>query len=127
MSEIFSREQKPAPGIDYSEIHIPDKKSLGTGIFTMVIEPDAMVKNNPIVSSIVNVPVFQLMVNINSEEKEVVALIGRADNTPALSRKAFELPGIKDLSRSRRFEVVFKDWNIKDLLLNGKKLQESVL
>ncbi|MEK6528410.1 MAG: hypothetical protein AABZ36_05995, partial [Nitrospirota bacterium] len=65
MAEIKSREQDPIAGIEYSEIIIPDENNMGTGTFTSVLKPDAMAKNNPLISTIVNEPVFKMFVNIN--------------------------------------------------------------
>jgi len=53
MSEIKNRQDNPVPGIDYSEICIPDEHNLGTGTFTTVLEPGAMAKISPIISTIV--------------------------------------------------------------------------
>jgi hypothetical protein len=54
MSGIKSRGEKPVPGIEYSEISIPDEKKLGTGKFSTVLEPGALSRINPIISSIIN-------------------------------------------------------------------------
>ncbi|MCK5511519.1 MAG: hypothetical protein KAI96_01850 [Thermodesulfovibrionia bacterium] len=123
MAAINSREQKPVPGIDYSEIRIPDEENLGTGTFKTVLLPNAMAKNCPIINTIVNVPVFQLMVNINSAENEVTVLLGKADKSPALFRRVFKLSENLDLSKAYSFEVTFSHWKIKDLKMNRKKLQ----
>ena len=45
MGEIKSHEENPVPGIAYSDIHIPDEDSLGTGVFTTVLHPGAFGKN----------------------------------------------------------------------------------
>ncbi|MEF9437981.1 MAG: hypothetical protein L0922_04270, partial [Candidatus Mariimomonas ferrooxydans] len=82
-----SRQNNPVPGIDYSEICIPDEHNLGTGTFTTVLEPGAMAKISPIISTIVNEPVFKLMINIHLAANEIIALLGKADNSPALSPK----------------------------------------
>ncbi len=124
MAEIKSRETNPVPGIDYSEICIPDEQNLGTGTFTTVLQPNAMAKINPIISSITNVPVFQLIVNINGATNEITALLGKADKSPALSRKVFGLPEKIEFSDVYKFGVIFKDWKIKDLLMNGGSLQQ---
>ena len=127
MAEIISREQKPVPGIDYSEIRIPGEENLGTGTFTILLEHDAMPKINPIVSTIINEPVFQLLVNIDSEVKEVTALIGKADNTPPISREVFILPENNKLPDAHKFEITFKDWEIKDVMMNGDNLERILL
>lgn len=124
MAEIKSRENNPLPGIYYSEIRIPDEQNLGTGTFTTVLEPDAMAKVSPLISSIVNKPVFKLIVNILLAEKEVTALLGRADNTPALSREVFKIPEKINLSEKHSFKVIFKDWKIKDIKMNREKLEK---
>ncbi|MBI5097730.1 MAG: hypothetical protein HZB30_00630 [Nitrospirae bacterium] len=124
MAEIESREDKPLPGIEYSEIHIPDEDNLGTGIFTTVLEPRATAKINPIISAIRNVPVFQLIVNINSAENEVTVLLGKADNSPASSREVFMMPKIFDASMTHRLDAIFKDWKITELKMNGDNLEK---
>ena len=122
MAEIRSREDKPLPGIDYSEILIHDEEDLGTGVFTTVLEPKAMAKINPILSSIRNAPEFQLMVNINLAEEAITVLLGKADNSPALSRAVFKLPKKVDTSITNQFDTVFRDWKITELRMNGDKL-----
>jgi len=122
MAEIRNREDKPLPGIDYSEILIPDEEDLGTGFFTTVLEPKAMAKINPILSSIRNAPEFQLMVNINLAEEAITVLLGKADNSPALSREVFKLPKKIDTSKTHQFDTIFRDWKITELRMNGNKL-----
>lgn len=124
MAEIKSRQQKPVPGIDYSEIHIPDEQNLGTGTFTTVLESDAMKKNNPVISTIVNEPVFKLFVSINLAIEEVTVLLGKADKSPPLARDVFKIPGKFDASGIHSFDVTFKDWKIKDLRMDGSSLEK---
>lgn len=122
MTEIRSREKKPVPGIDYSEICIPEENNLGTGTFITVLDPNAMAKVNPIISSIVNKPVFQLILSINIAIESVTAMIGKADNTPPLSRKVFALPKAIDVSEAHRFDVGFSRWEIVSLKMDGELL-----
>lgn len=117
MAEINSRENNPVPGIDYSEIYIPEEQNLGTGTFKTVLQPNAMAKICPIISTIINEPVFKLLVNINVATDEITALLGKPDNSPALSREVFKIPKKPDLSDVYSFEVIFKDWEIKDLMM----------
>jgi hypothetical protein len=123
MAEIKSCEQNPIAGIEYSEIIIPDENDLGTGTFTSVLQPDAMAKNNPLISTIVNEPVFKLFVNINIVTEEATVLLGKADDSPPLSREIFKLPKEINAKESHRFEAVFKDWKVKGLKMNGKGLK----
>ncbi len=123
MAEIKSREQNPVPGIDHSDIHIPDENNLGTGTFITVLEPEAMARISPIISTIVNEPVFKLIVNILLAENEVTVLIGKADKSPPLSRAIFKLPDIPDLKKKFRFDVTFSDWKITGLQMDGNPLE----
>ncbi|MHC4184219.1 MAG: hypothetical protein ACYSR0_12805 [Planctomycetota bacterium] len=123
MPEVKSRENNPLPGIEYSEIHIPDEDSLGTGTFVTVLEPGAMAKINPIMSTIVNKPVFQLIVSVNAGEEEATVALGKADNKPALSRKVFSIPKDTRSDESHELKVVFSDWDIKALQMNGDELK----
>ena len=122
MPEVKSRENNPLPGIEYSEIHIPDEDILGTGTFATVLEAGAMAKINPIMSTIVNKPVFQLIVSVNAGEEEATVVLGKADNTPALSRKVFSIPKEARPEKSHELLVVFSDWDIKALQMNGDEL-----
>lgn len=126
MAAIESLEKKPVPGVDYSMIRISDEDNLGTGIFTTMLEPNALAKINPIISSIQNEPVFQLIVSINLAIESVTAMIGTADNTPPLSRKVFSLPKEIIVKNSHRFDVGFKDWHIEEMILDGVKLELSI-
>lgn len=125
MTEIKSREDTPLPGIEYSEISIPDENDLGTGTFTTVIEQRAMAKINPIISSISNEPAFQIVITINSAEEEATVLLGKADNTPALSRKVFIIPEDTKIHESHNFKVIFSGWEIKALELDGNAVQAA--
>ena len=125
MAEIKSRDNNPVPGIDHSEIHIPDENNLGTGTYITVLEPNAMAKINPIISSIINEPVFMLVVSINLAIESVTVMIGKADNTPPLSRKVFKLPKEIDLPATHTLDVGFGEWKIELLRMDGESLVEE--
>jgi len=125
MAEIKSRDNNPVPGIDHSEIHIPDENNIGTGTFITVLEPNAMAKINPIISSIINEPVFQLIVSINLAIESVSVMIGKADKTPPASRKVFKLPKEINLPETHRFDVSFGEWKIESLSMDGESLTEE--
>ena len=125
MSEIKSRESNPVPGIDYSEIHIADEKNVGTGSFTTLLEPKALNKINPIVSSIQNEPIFLMIVSINIAIEQVTVMIGKSHNTPPLDRKVFNIPKDIDLGKANEFTASFDDWDITALRLNGNQLKPS--
>jgi len=125
MSEIKSREDGPVPGVAYSEVHIPDDKKLGTGSFTTVLEPTALKKINPIISSIQNEPVFLMIVSINIAIEQATAMIGKSHNTPPLDRRVFTIPKGIDLMQVNDFSVSFSDWDITGMKLNGNNLQTA--
>ena len=122
MAEIKSREEEPIPGITYSEIHIPDENSLGTGTFITVLEEGAFGKKNPIISSIMNEPEFVLILSMNVAIESATAMIGKSQNTQPLDRKVFKIPTEVDTKEVLRFKVSFDDWDIKGIEINGNKL-----
>jgi hypothetical protein len=122
MPEIKSREDGPVPGVKYSEIHIPDEKMLGTGSFTTVLDPAALKKINPIISSIQNEPEFIMVVSINIAIEQITAMIGKSYNSPPLDRKVFTIPTGIDLLKENDFTVSFDDWDIQGIKLNGNNL-----
>lgn len=125
MAEVKSREDKPLPGIEYSEIHIPDDNNLGTGSFITVLDPKAMTKVNPLMSTIVNKPVFQLIISVNAGEEEITVLLGKADNTPASSRKVYIIPEETKTDESIHLKAIFGEWEITALEMNGNELKEA--
>jgi len=122
VAEIKSREEEPLPGITYSEIHIPDENSLGTGTFITVLEEGAFGKKNPIISSIMNEPEFVLILSMNVAIESATAMIGKSQNTQPLDRKVFKIPTEVDTKEVLRFKVSFDDWDIKGIEINGNKL-----
>ncbi len=123
MAEMKNRETTPIPGIEYSEIHIPDEKDVGTGTFTSVLEPKALKKINPIISSIQNEPVFLMIVSINTAISQVTAMIGKSHNTAPLDRKVFNIPDSIDDETANDFTVKFNGWDIESMKLNGDDLK----
>jgi hypothetical protein len=123
MTEIKSREDKPIPGVEYSEILIPDELYLGTGQFTTVVEPKAFTKINPIVSNVMNEPYFLMIVTINLGIDQVTALLGKAHDEGPISRKVFDVPAEINVENANDFTVFFREWDIKEIRLNGRALE----
>ena len=124
MPPIKHRQSNPSYLVAFGEIDIPDDGDLGRGSFATMLKPNALVVNNVINSQMVNVPVFQISVNINNSKKEISVLLGKADGSDPLSRRIFQLPGEIDLKPERLFLVRFKEWQVVSMELNGKKLKE---
>jgi len=125
MGEIRKRQNNPGPGIDYSELHIPDDSHLGTGKYTLSLQPNALISKKVITGIIINKPIFQMSVNINPGPKEVPVLLGKADGSDPISQKLFSLPQNIGLAGTHKFEAIFEDWKIKNLTLNEVRLIEK--
>jgi len=125
MPSIKRSQPNPSPEIEYGEINIPDDQNLGEGKFITVLRPNALVANKPIMSIMINVPVFQVSVNINPQTNLIPVLLGKADNSDPLSLKTYRIP--KDIDTSKRLTLVasFKDWQITGLTLEGNSLKED--
>ena len=123
---IKNRQNDPGPGVKYSEVYIQDDNNIGTGNYVTVLEPNALGSKDPIVSMVINIPIFQLSVNINPSTKEIPVLLGRSDGSLPISTTIFVLPQNITLSDSYKFETTFVNWKIKELLLNGIRLQRKV-
>ena len=123
MTEIKRREAHPVPGVEYSEIRIPDEHDLGTGELTIMVGPDSLGKINPIISNVMNDPYFLMIVSINLGIDQVTALLGKTHDEPPICRKVFNIPKDIKLESAHDFTVVFKEWDIKGIKLNGDELQ----
>ncbi|MGA2324325.1 MAG: hypothetical protein ABSG22_10800 [Sedimentisphaerales bacterium] len=125
MAEIKHRQHGGSPEIEYAEIHIPNDTSLGDGTFTTVLKPRVLSKNKPIISIMVNVPIFQISVNINPGTGEIPVLLGRADGTEPISKKLFLIPSVIDSSKSNILVARFKNWEITSLSLDELDLTQK--
>jgi hypothetical protein len=123
MGEIRHHRNNPGPGVSCLEIHIPDDQFMGTGTYRTVLQPNALAGDSPIVSATLNVPVFQISVAVDPATGEIPVLLGRADGSPPISGKAFGLPENIDLSSAHVLEVVFVNWQVEHLKMNGSDLQ----
>lgn len=123
MAEIKSREDKPIPGVDYSEIRIPDEFYLGTGEFTTMVEPKALAKINPIISNVMNEPYFLMIVTINLGIDQVTVLLGKAHDEGPICRKVFDIPKDINVEIANDFTVSFHEWDINDVRLNGASIR----
>ncbi|MBI4843830.1 MAG: hypothetical protein HY809_05830 [Nitrospirae bacterium] len=123
MPEIKSRDEAPVPGIDYSEIHIPNDNDLGTGTFKTVLKEDIMGKINPIISSIANEPDFLMLLTINTAIEEINVMLGKTEKEPPLSRVIFRMPKAIENKSAHTVDAHFKEWKVTEVELNGQKLE----
>jgi hypothetical protein len=123
MSGIKNRDEKPIPGVDYSEIRIPDEHYLGTGEFTTMVETKALGKINPIISNVSNEPYFLMIVTINLGIDQVTALLGKTYDEGVISRKVFNIPKDINIENANDFTVAFEEWEVKSITLNGTAME----
>lgn len=124
MTIIKNRQINPSPEIEYSEIYIPNDSNFGTGTFTTRIKKNSLLNSKLIISAIVNIPVFQLSVNLNPSIGKVPILLGRVDRKPPLSNKTYELPQIIDHTVPHEFVVYFQKWSITSFTIDTIPLHE---
>jgi hypothetical protein len=122
---VEHRQQNPSPEIEYSIIAIPDENDLGTGRFITLLKANALSSAKAIASMVVNVPVFQISVNINPGTREVPILLGRADGTDPISGRLFVLPSAVIPQVAHEFVAKFESWQVTSLELDGQPLDEK--
>jgi hypothetical protein len=122
MPPINNRRYNPSPEIEYSEINIPDDTNLGTGSFTTVLKPDSLIESKVICGMLINIPVFQISVNINPPTKEIPVLLGRADGTDPISKRVFRIPDYIDSTISHMFIARFENWQVMSLEMDEMTL-----
>ena len=125
MAEIKNREINPIPGVEYSEIRIPDEYDLGTGEFTTMLPEKSLAKNNPIISNVMNEPYFLMIVSINLGIDQVTAVLGKTHDEPPISRKVFNIPKDFNVEDAHDFTVMFKEWDVTGIKLNGKEMETA--
>ena len=122
MPPIKHRQEKPAYLVEYGEIELPDGNDFGTGKFTAMLKPNALAVSNLISCQMVNVPKFQISLNINLMQKEVSVLLGRADGSDPMTREVFVMPEVLDLNPKHKVVVGFGNWQIESAELDGVAL-----
>jgi len=124
---IKNRRQNPSPEIEYSEIHIPDDKNLGAGTFTILLKPNVLSGSKVIAGMLVNVPVFQISVNVNPATREIPVLLGKADGSNPISSKLFLFPSDLDSTISHTLVAKFQNWQVAGLEFDGLFLTQKNL
>jgi len=121
MPEIRHQQPGGSPEIVSAEIHIPNASDLGTGTFTIVLIPRALLSDKTIMSMIGNPPVFQISATINPN-RNVVVLLGKVDGSNPFDQVVFRVPHGLDLRVSQTLKVEFAGWRIVAASLNGQAL-----
>ena len=128
MAEFTHRQDRPGAGIRYGEVRFPDEQDLGTGTYSVGLEPSALAGKNPVAAVLINRPVFQLALEVNPQTREAVVTFGRADGAePALQsvHKYPEALASAPDADTRLFVVTFERWAVRRVTLDGQELERS--
>jgi hypothetical protein len=120
MPGIHTRQEKPAPGLDFSDLVIPDENDISTGTYTLGIEKGALGGKTKIISAVFNKPHFQVEVSIDPETRMIRAAVGPTD-APITSRQVM-LPDDLDRKAAHTLVVQFKDWSVTEVRIGNRRL-----
>lgn len=123
MAEFVHRQDRPGPDIHYAEVRFPDEANLGTGTYTVAVEPAALGGATPVAAVLIKRPVFQLALEVNPQSGEAVATFGRADGAQPVMQAAYRLPPFAPGGASAIFTVSFAKGAIQGLKLEGQDLE----
>lgn len=116
-----------APEIKETVLYLPDKKGrdISSGMFRTILEKGAFIKRKPIVSAVINIPIFELTVNFNPQNKppRCPVFLGTPTEDRPRDKKVFLLPedAIYDTGNQIVFDVYWENWQIADVLINDGK------
>jgi hypothetical protein len=88
-----------------------------------MLKPNALAVSNLISCQMVNVPKFQISLNINLPKREVSVLLGRADGSDPMTRVVFILPDFTDLNPKHKVVAKFDNWQVSSVELDGTMLK----
>lgn len=131
MSEVTTRIENPSPGVRVQKLHIPDDANFGTGTFIAVLNKDVLMPvvepgQKVIETTAENPPRFRLFFGVNPGTGEICVLLGRADGTPPVSDNTFVLPSGTAASEEHQFKVVFRNWRLLSLQMDGQCVEPNV-
>ena len=122
MAEFTHRQDRPGPQIHYGEVRFPDERELGTGTYSVAVEPAALTGDTPVAAVVMNRPVFQLALEVNPQSREAVVTFGRADGAEPVSQSAYRLPDAAPPAGPAVFVVEFDQWTVRRVTLDQREL-----
>ena len=122
MAEFTHRQDRPGPQIHYGEVRFPDESELGTGTYSVAVEPAALTGDKPVAAVVMNRPVFQLALEVNPQTREAVVTFGRADGAEPVSQTAYRLPDNPAPAGPAVFVVEFERWTVRRVTLDQREL-----
>ena len=124
MAEFTHRQDRPGPNIRHAQVRFPDEQDLGTGTYTVAVEPAALAAPQPVAAVLINRPVFQLALEVNPQSREAVVTFGRADGAEPVLQSVYRLPSTPLTPRVGDFVVTFEKWTVRSLKLDGRELEK---
>ena len=118
-----------APEIKETTISLNAEDDVSSGKFETILNSGVLFRRRPVASLIVNVPIFQLSVNLNPQNKpsRCVVLIGKPIENFPRDKKTFLISDeiINDITTEHKVLVCWNNWNIIELRINEKVIAES--
>lgn len=122
MPPIRTGQVNPAHNVALTELYIPTDSDIGTGTFTTVLAPNALLEGHTEIVSIVSNPgIFQISVTIHADNM-VAVLLSRSDGSPPVHRLPFRLPEWVDPLISHALLVRFAGWYIIGATFDGQPI-----
>ncbi len=115
----------PNHKVESSEIILNNgEKDLSVGSFTTILKPDSLNDKVPIISSIINAPLFQISVTFNPQNNppRIVVLLGDAISKPK-DKEIFEIPSNINNSITHTFQVLWQNSRIISLNMDSQPLK----
>ena len=123
MAQFTHRQDRPGPQIHYGEVRFPDETDLGTGTYSVAMEPAALTGEKPVAAVVMNRPVFQLALEVNPQSREAVVTFGRADGAESAVQTVYRLPDATvAVTGPVVFVVSFERWTIRSMTMDQREL-----
>lgn len=114
MKEIRHKVPGASEEVESAEIHIPDDSDVGSGEFTLTLNPNALPASKMFWSTIIHPPKLQVSATFDTKMNVSVQL-GIADSS---DRKTFRIPASIKPQQKRTLRIHFSKWKITDAFLD---------
>jgi len=119
MTEIRHQVPGASEEIESAEIYIPDDSDVGSGEFTMVLNPDALPASKVFWQTIIHPPLLQVTATF-APNMNISVQLGYAD-PPA--KKVFRIPASVAPEAKHNLRVNFSKWRLTDAFLDGERIE----
>jgi len=118
-------QQNPSPEVENSEIVLTNgEKDFSEGSFKIKLKKGIFINRNPVISSIINPPLFQISISINPQINlpKIIVLLGDTISDPK-DRKTFEFPATLNLEEEHIIKAEWKNNKISNLSMDMELLE----